>query len=713
MNPPHIDKPTYLDTSKPLEDRVNDLISRMTLEEKVSQMRNSAEAIERLNIPAYDFWNEALHGVGRNGRATVFPQAIGMAATWDPDLIEKVATTISIEARAKYHETLRKKGNTIIYQGLTFWSPNVNIFRDPRWGRGQETWGEDPFLTGEMGAAFVRGLQGDDPKYLRTAACAKHYAVHSGPEGQRHTYDANVSKRDLFDTYLPAFKKLVMEAGVEMVMGAYNRLYGVPCCASEFLIKDLLRDTWGFKGHFVSDCQALTDFHKYHNYTKDVVETAAVALKAGCDMSCVCTYDHLPEAIERGLITEADIDRSLKLTLLTRFKLGMFDPPEMVPFASIPMSVVGCKEHLKLSYETALRSIVLLKNKNNLLPLKDDVRNLYMVGPNAANLDCLLGSYFGIGETMTTALEGIVQRAPEGTKVEYKPGTLLAHKAANPWDWSMEAAPAADVTIACMGLSPMLEGEEGDALLSTRQGDRETIELPAQQIEYIKNLVIRGARVVLVLFGGSPIAIGELEDLVDAIVFVWYPGSEGGKALADILFGKASPSGKLPMTFPKSTAQLPAFDDYNMDQRTYRYSTQTPLYPFGFGLSYTRFTYSQMSFEQTEIKAGQPLEVKFNVSNSGSMEAEEVTQIYLSDDAASVIVPRHKLIGFKRIRLQPGASRNITFTITPEMMALVNENGDSVLEPGGFTLYIGGSSPDKRGVELGLQAALTGKFRLT
>jgi len=707
------EKPIYLDPAQPLEDRVKDLISRMTLEEKVSQMPNNAAEISRLGIPMYNYWNEALHGVGRNGRATVFPQAIGMAATWDPDLIEKVATAISIEARAKYHETMRKRGNTLIYQGLSFWSPNVNLFRDPRWGRGQETWGEDPFLTGEMGAAFVRGMQGNDPKYLRTAACAKHYAVHSGPEGLRHSFDASVSKRELYDSYLPAFKKLVMEANVEMVMGAYNRLYGVPCCASDLLINEILRKEWGFKGHFVSDCEALTDFHKYQNFTKDVVESAAVALKAGCDMSCSCTYEYLPEAIKRGLITEADIDESLSRTLATRFKLGMFDPPEMVPYSSIPMSVVGCEEHRELSYEAAKRSIVLLKNKNKLLPFTEKVRDIYVVGPNAANLDCLLGSYFGIGEFMTTALEGIARQAPEGTKVEYKHGTLLAQDSANPWDWSLQAAPEADVTIACMGLAPLLEGEEGDALLSTQQGDREKIELPVQQVEYIKNLVVRGARVVLVLFGGSPIALGELADMVEAVVFVWYPGSEGGKALADVLFGRVSPSGKLPLTFSASTDQLPAFDDYSMDNRTYRYSKETPLYPFGFGLSYSKFTYNHLKLEKNEVKAGSSISLQFDLTNAGDCEAEEVAQIYLTDEKASVKVPVYKLIGFKRLCLQPGETREVNFTITPEMMSLVNDDGKSVLEAGTFTVHAGGSSPHRRSVDLGLQPSLTARFTVS
>lgn len=713
MTDAQTDTPLYLDTTRPVEERARDLISRMTLEEKVSQMRNSAEAIDRLGIPAYDYWNEGLHGVGRNGRATVFPQAIGMAATWDTDLIYRVATAISTEGRAKYHETLRRCGNTIIYQGLTFWSPNVNIFRDPRWGRGQETWGEDPFLTGEMGAAFVHGMQGDDPHYLRTAACAKHYAVHSGPEDERHTFDANVTRRELFDTYLPAFKKLVTEANVEIVMGAYNRLYGIPCCASPLLIQEILRDKWGFKGHFVSDCGALADFHQTHGYTKDVVESAGVALKAGCDLSCVCTYEHLPEAIERGLITEKDIDESLIRTYTTRFKLGMFDPVEKVPYAAIPMDVVGCEEHRQLAYEAAVKSMVLLKNHNNILPLKKETRDIYVVGPNAANLDCLLGSYFGINDHMVTALEGLSLRAPEGTKVEYKMGSLLAQQSANPFDWSLEAAPAADVTIACMGLAPVLEGEEGDALLSAKSGDRESLSLPAPQVDYIKKLVVRGARIVLVIFSGSPVVLGELEDMVEAIIQVWYPGEEGGKALADVLFGNATPSGKLPITFPASLSQLPAFNDYSMNNRTYRYSKETPAFPFGFGLSYTKFTYNQLILHETNVKMGQPLELKFNITNAGDVEAEEVAQIYLTDVKASTIVPQYKLIGFKRIHLQPGETRTVPFTVTPEMMMFINDNGDPILEPGDFVVHVGGSSPSQRAVDLGLQANLTASFNLS
>ena len=702
--------PLYLDPFQAVDERVTDLISRLTLEEKVSQMRNNASAIDRLGIPAYDYWSEGLHGVGRNGRATVFPQAIGMAATWDVDLIERVATAISMEARAKYHEALRKKGNTIVYQGLTFWSPNVNIFRDPRWGRGQETWGEDPFLTGEMGSAFVRGMQGDDPRYLRTAACAKHYAVHSGPEKDRHSFDALVSKQDLFDTYLPAFKKLVTDARVEMVMGAYNRVIGVPCNASSFLLDDLLRKRWGFEGHVVSDCAALTDFHVGHHYTNNVVESAAAAIKAGCDISCMGTFDHLDEAVEQGLITEGDIDRALFRTYRTRFKLGMFDPQEMVPYSTIPLDVVECEPHRKLAYEAAVKSIVLLKNKNNILPLSSQHRILVVVGPNAANLDCLLGSYSGVSKSMVTALEGIIDRAPEGVKIEYRPGSLLAHPNHNSLDYSLNDASVADVTLACMGLSPLLEGEEGDAILSSQQGDRKKITLPAPQVKYIKKLAAVGAKVVLVLFSGSPVALGDLEDRVEGVIQVWYPGAEGGRALADVLFGHVSPSGKLPLTFPRSTSQLPPFEDYRMENRTYRYARQNPLYPFGFGLSYTHFNYGNLACRPVDVPAGEPVELTFSVTNSGQVDSDEVAQIYLKDVKASVRVPLQKLVGFQRVHLKAGESRQLHCTITPEMMMLVDADGESKLEPGAFQILVGGCSPGKRGIELGMPDSLTAGF---
>jgi len=704
-------KPVYLDTSLPLTERVTDLISRLTLREKVSQMTHEAPAIPRLGIPAYNFWSEGLHGVARNGRATVYPQAIGMAATWDREMIQKVASSISEEARAKHHEAMRRNGYTSIYQGLTFWSPNINIFRDPRWGRGQETWGEDPYLTGEMGSAFVRGMQGDHPVYLKVAACAKHFAVHSGPEKDRHTFNAVVSKRDLNTTYLPAFKKLVTQAKVEIVMGAYNRTNDEPCCASQLLLVETLRKQWGFQGHVVSDCGALNDIHAHHKVTQDAMGTAILALKAGCDISCG-TYDLLEEAIERGLISEADIDCSLARTVGTRFKLGMFDPPSQVPYTTIPVSAIHSPDHQQLAYEAAQKSVVLLKNRNDVLPIGDNVHSLIIVGPTAASLDPLLGNYYGVSESLTTLLEGIIGAAPEGLRIDYRPGCLLAQPGADVTNWSVYEACAADLTIACMGLSNMLEGEEGEAVLSTQNGDRSEIDLPKNQVDYLKSLAAQGAKVVLVLTGGSPIALGELEDLMEAIVFIWYPGEAGGKAVADLLFGKAVPSGKLPLTFPRSIDQLPPFEDYRMTGRTYRYATAEPLYPFGFGLSYTQFAYSKLKLAHETIAPGEGLPLHFTLTNQGLVEADEVAQIYLSDLEASVEVPFHTLIGFLRIHLKPGESREMAYTIQPEAMLMINDLGEQVLEPGQFRVTIGGCSPSARGKTLGAPIPVSAIFQV-
>jgi len=706
------DQPAYLDTARPFAERAKDLIARLTLQEKVGLMSHPAKGVPRLGIPAYNYWSEALHGVAANGRATVFPQAIGMAATWDRELIQRVASAIGDEGRAKYHETLRRKGFTDWFQGLTFWSPNVNIFRDPRWGRGQETWGEDPFLTGEMGAAFVRGLQGDHPRYLKAAACAKHYAVHSGPEKDRHVFNAVVSRRELYDTYLPAFKKLVTEAKVEAVMGAYNRTLDEPCCASQLLLGDILRGEWGFQGHVVSDCGALGDFHNNHKVTKDAAESAALALQHGCDLGCDSVFDEIPEAIQRGLISEAQVDRALERTLGTRFKLGMFDPPEEVPFTSISMDVVACPEHCRLAYQAAAESVVLLKNKNNILPIQPTTRIIFVTGPSASNLEVLLGNYCGLNNRMSTLLEGITGRVPEGMGMGYHPGALLTQPNANEKTWAPWSAQRADVTLACVGSSPLLEGEEGDSLLTPNNGDRDSIRLPASQVEYIKQLAIHGAKIVLVVTGGSPLALGEVEDLVEAIVFVWYPGQEGGKAVADVLFGDVSPAGKLPVTFPKSLDQLPPFDDYGMAGRTYRYMTQEPLYPFGFGLSYSRFEYAALTLEKSTVQAGEDLGVSVKVSNVGKCAAAEVVQFYLTDLEASVPVPLHHLVGFERLLLQPGESRTLQFTLTPEMMSLFDEQGKLKLETGAFRLQVGGCSPSKRGLELGAPTPVTAVFRV-
>ncbi len=690
----------YLDPSLPIPERVTDLLSRLSLSEKISQMCNACAAIPRLGIPAYDYWSEGLHGVARNGRATVFPQVIGMASAWDPDLIQRIASAVGDEGRAKFHEALRRNGGNLIYQGLTFWSPNVNIFRDPRWGRGQETWGEDPYLTGELGSAFVKGMQGDHPRYLKAAACAKHYAVHSGPEKDRHTFNVHVSRREMFTTYLPAFRKLVQDAKVEAVMGAYNRVNDEPACGSQQLLVDILRGQWGFEGHVVSDCGAINDFHEHHKITSTPAESAAWALKKGCDNACICTYEHLDEAIEQGLASEADVDRSLARTLATRFKLGMFDPPEQVPYASIPMSVVGCQAHKDLAYEAALKSIVLLKNKNNILPIKPSTKTIELVGPNAASVDFLLGNYFGLADHMTTLLEGIVGALPEGIKLEYHTGSQLVHPNESPLDWSIYTAAASDLTIACMGINRWMEGEEGETILAAENGDRRDIALPQTQMDYIRKLNEVGAKVILILSGGSPIALGEVEDLVEAIVFVWYPGQEGGRAVADVLFGNAVPSGKLPLTFPKSMAQLPPFEDYSMVGRTYRYLTADPLFPFGFGLSYTQFAYSHLQ-APVQVRAGQPLTFSFTLTNVGEIASEEIVQVYISDLQASLPVPLQSLVAFRRVPLQPGESQSITFELSPASLMLVDEKGELVLEPGQFKLSVGGCSPSKRGLALG------------
>jgi beta-glucosidase len=563
-----------------------------------------------------------------------------------------------------------------------------------------------------MAAEFVKGLQGDHPKYLKAAACAKHYAVHSGPEKDRHTFNAIVSKHDLYDTYLPAFKKLVTEAKVEAVMGAYNRTLDEPCNGSKLLLEDILRGEWDFQGHVVSDCGALSDFHLHHKITKDAVETVALALKRGCDMGCDHVYGAIPEAIERGLITETDVDRALARTLGTRFKLGMFDPPEEVPFTSISMDVVACDAHRQLAYRAAAESVVLLKNKDNLLPIKPSARKIFVTGPTATNLEVLLGNYYGFNNQMTTMLEGITGRIPEGMGMEYHPGALLAHPREINQSWAPHMAQTADVSIVCVGITPHFEGEEGESLLTPLNGDRERISLPESQVNYIRDLAIHGAKIVLVVTGGSPLALGDVEDMVDAILFVWYPGMEGGHAVADVLFGDVSPAGKLPVTFPKSLDQLPAFDDYSMNGRTYRYMTEEPLYPFGFGLSYSCFEYSDLQLDTPTLPLGDSLNVSLTVTNCGDSDSAEVAQFYLSDLHASTVVPLHHLIGFERVNLKAGEIKILKFAITPVMMSFYNDEGQLTLEPGQFRLEVGGCSPGKRGQELGAPKPVTAVFEV-
>ena len=509
----------YKDPSQPIEKRVADLISRMTLEEKASQMLHEAKAVERLGIPEYNWWNECLHGVARAGRATVFPQAIGMAASFDTDLFLRVATAISDEARAKYHAAV-SAGNRGHYKGLTFWTPNVNIFRDPRWGRGQETYGEDPFLASELGVAFVKGLQGNDPKYMKTAACAKHFAVHSGPEADRHHFDALVSQKDLHETYLPAFKALV-EADVEAVMGAYNRTLGEPCCGSQLLLVDILRKAWNFKGHVVSDCWAVRDFHEHHKVTSRPEESVALAVDKGCDVNCGCTYEFLVKAVQEGLLDESTVDESLARLFTTRFKLGMFDPQGDVPFSKISMDVVNCDSHRQLAREAATKSIVLLKNENNLLPLKKEKKKLLLIGPNAASISVLLGNYYGLSDKLVTILEGVVGKLDESTSIGYRTGCLLKDNSLETKNWAFHEAENADVIIAAFGLDPSLEGEEGDAIASDETGDRSDISLPRGQEEFLRQIKASGTPIVLILAGGSPIAFPE--DIADAILFMSVP----------------------------------------------------------------------------------------------------------------------------------------------------------------------------------------------
>ena len=695
----------WLNTKLTNEERVDLLISEMTLEEKTSQLLDVCPAIQRLNIPEYNWWNEALHGVARNGRATVFPQAIAFGATFDEDLIYRVGTAISDEARAKYNESI-KLGNRNRYAGLTFWSPNINIFRDARWGRGQETYGEDPFLTSRIGVSFVKGLQGDNPTYMKAAACAKHYAVHSGPEELRHEFNAVVSKKDLFETYLPAFKALVQEANVEGVMGAYNKTLGQPCCGSPYLLQDILRDDWGFKGYIVSDCGALKDFHTFHKVTKTPEESAALALINGTTINCGNVYKTLKRALNQNLITVDLINTRLKESLLTRFKLGMFDPLGVNPYDAISSEVVDSQKHRNLAKEVAQKSIVLLKNKNNILPLNKNIKSIYVVGPSASSEEVLLGNYYGLTSSTQTILDGIVSKVSAGTTINYKHGVLPYRNNVNPIDWSSGEAGQSDVCIAVMGISGLFEGEEGEALASSSKGDKTNLKLPQNQIDYIKKIRSKSNKpIVLILTGGSPIAIPELLDLVDAVVFAWYPGEEGGSAMGDILFGDVSPSGKLPITFPKSVEQLPAYEDYNMKGRTYKYMVKEPLFPFGFGLSYTTCEYKNLQLDSNFI-------VSVDVKNIGERTSDEVVQLYISSPKAGIDDPIYDLKSFKRIHLKPNETKTVRFQLKKETFYQVNNNGDFVLRQGKHTIYVGGSLPSQRSLDLGSNLFLKTTLKL-
>jgi beta-glucosidase len=694
----------FLDSELAIEVRVSDLISRLTLEEKAAQMLHEAPAVPRLGLPAYNWWNEGLHGVARAGIATVFPQAIGLAAMWDQGLLLRVARVIADEARAKHHEFLRQ-GDRGMYKGLTFWSPNINLFRDPRWGRGHETYGEDPYLTGRLGVAFCQGLQGEDPRYLKLVATPKHFAVHSGPEGLRHSFNAVASPKDLRETYLPAFFECVTEGKAHSVMPAYNRTNGEPCCGSKTLLGDILRDEWGFRGYVVSDCWAVRDFHEHHKVTKTPEESAALAVKMGCDLNCGCTYEHIPAAVQQGLLSEADLDVCLGRLFRARMLLGMFDPPERVPFASIPYEKNASPEHRAVALEAARESIVLLKN-DGVLPLSKNLGSIAVIGPNANDDQVLVANYYGIPTEPVTPLEGIRRAVSASTRVTYTDGCkLLGDKTdglnrAGNLSEALSVAQRAEAVVLVLGLSAEIEGEQGDASNSEAAGDRVDISLTGLQQRMLEEVTALGKPTVLVLMAGSAMDLSWAAEHVGAIVDVWYPGETGGTALAEVLFGDYSPAGRLPITFPRSMADVPDFTDYSMKGRTYRYLENEPLYPFGYGLSYSRFQYANAELDKSTLAMGESTTLRVTVKNVGTREADEVVQFYVKDLEASVAVPHHSLKGFARVRLRPAESQNVSFDVTPKALSLIDERGVRVLEAGRFRLSVGGSQPDPRSIAL-------------
>jgi beta-glucosidase len=832
------------------EIRIKDLISRMALEEKISQLTNYSPAIERLGVPEYNWWNECLHGVARAGYATVFPQAIGLAATWNSDLIYEVADVISTEARAKHHEAIRN-GDRGQYKGLTFWSPNINIFRDPRWGRGQETYGEDPYLTSRIGVAFVRGLQGDDPKYMKAAACAKHFAVHSGPEHLRHEFDITVSERDLWETYLPAFEALVKEADVEAVMCAYNRYDGEACCGSNKLLNDILRNRWRFKGHVVSDCGAVRDIYANHKIVETAPEAAAIAIKSGTDVNCGWTYPSLKDAFKMGLVTEEDIDKALSHLLNTRFKLGMFDPPEMVPYAQIPFEKNNAPEHGELALETARQSIVLLKNEDSILPLSKNLKKVAVIGPNADSYDVLLGNYYGTPVKYSTVLTGIREALSDSTEVAYALGVnylgekyklkaipseafyyngengikvsyytniglegepfkvVMDEKIDREWsygpplegmpqdnfsicwegqikpdktgiyylgitgdegfrlyfegqlaldswqgwgiktaafetdleegksysfkleyyegrnnaqimfgwhqpgydlhDEAIEMASDSDAIIFVGGITPRLEGEEMGEHVKFEgffRGDRTKIDLPVAQTSLLKDLAELDKPLIFVNMSGGAVSMNWEKEHIPAILQAWYPGQSGGEAIADIIFGDYNPAGRLPVTVYKSVDQLPDYENYDMAGRTYRYFDGEVLYPFGYGLSYSDFEYNNLKITPDQIIDGKDISVSIEVKNVSPNDGDEVVQVYITDNEASFPIPLRSLKAFKRIHLKAGQNERVTFNLKSDDFGLYDNDMQRLVEPGDFTVMVGGSSSD------GLKSTITAKGKI-
>lgn len=838
---------SYQNPNLSVEERVNDLTSRLTLQEKISQMVFNAPAIERLGIPEYNWWNESLHGVARNGLATVFPQAIGLAATWNKELIQHVGNVISDEARAKYNDAISKNQRGL-YQGLTFWSPNINIFRDPRWGRGQETYGEDPYLTGKIAVNFIKGLQGTDPKYFKVVATSKHYAVHSGPEPDRHSFNAEISEYDLRETYLPAFKMSVQEANVQSIMCAYNSLYGNACCSNDPLLNNILREEWGFTGYVVSDCWAIQDIWQFHKQAEDAKEAAAISVKAGTDLNCGVSFKHLFEAYKKNLVGEEEINLAFKRLFTARFKLGMFDPIERVSFNKINLNVVDSKKHKELALQTARESIVLLKNENNLLPLNKNINSIAVIGPNADDIDVLLGNYNGMPSDAITPLKGIIKKLSSNTKIYYETGCDIIEGMPNSvvipenyfytdkslskrglsaeifnnarfegapvikkvdskidfwWflnipfkqlkqndfsiRWSgyivppksghykiggmgfnglhiyledslivkddgehepikkfaelnlekgkaykirvdyyssarysivqllwtipdedkekraVEFAKRSDVVIMCMGISPRLEGEELELNVNGFSGgDRTSLDLPETQQNLIKKIARLGKPIVLVLLNGSALSINWESENIPAIVETWYGGQAAGDALADVLFGDYNPSGKLPVTFYKSVDQLPDFRSYNMKGRTYRYFEGDELYPFGYGLSYTTFEFSNLRLETARINNNGSANILVDIKNTGKRSGEEVVQLYVKGKGLKKNDAIKTLKGFEKIFLKPGKTKTVAFEITPEVLQKYVEGKGFIVEKRNYTLMVGSSSRDVDLLEINL-----------
>jgi len=686
--------PLYKNPSFTFEQRAQDLVKRMTLEEKVSQMMNNASAIDRLGIPAYNWWNEGLHGVARTQmKVTVFPQAIGLAATFDKKAMFTMADITSTEARIVHH-LYESKGQRGIYQGLTFWTPNINIFRDPRWGRGQETYGEDPYLTGQMGMALVKGFQGNDPKYLKITACAKHFAVHSGPESKRHEFDLTVSPYDLSDTYLPAFRDLVVDAKVASVMCAYNAYAGQPCCGNDLLMTDILYNKWKFHGYVTSDCGAIDDFYKGHKTSADAASASSDAVMHGTDIECGSSYRSLVAAVKNGQLAEQKIDESVIHLMEIRFRLGMFDPPAMVKYSRIPVSELDSKAHKEYALKMARESIVLLKNEKHILPISKTMKKIAVLGPNADNSVSLLGNYNGTPSSIVTVLQGIKNKVGKGVDVYYEKGTdYVNNKVTTDPAEIAGRVKDADVIVFVGGISPSLEGEEMPVKVEGFSGgDRTSIDLPKVQTDLLKALYATGKPVVFVMMTGSALSFQWESSQLPAIINAWYGGQSAGTAVADVLFGDYNPSGRLPVTFYKSVDQLPAFTDYNMKGRTYRYFTGEPLYNFGYGLSYTNFKYSNIKHPYASV-TGLPLQFSVEVQNTGSRDGDEVVELYVKHPDTGVRVPIHSLEGFDRVFLKAGEKKTVHFTLSPLQLSVVKEDGSRIEMPGKLEVYLGGSQP--------------------